>query len=109
MFGLFKRRKEEDDFSLDRETSLKAYISRAERENAYKEAKVVSVTGYAVRGIVIDYSDTGVCMRFQNVEYLSEYVELIIPGLKVHTRARVVWHDRIDYGLEFCEPIRLPA
>lgn len=106
MFGFLKRREKEEeqqDFSLDQGESLKAYIPRETRENSYKEASVTFPSGYKLRGIVIDYSEGGVRMRFMNVEHLPEIVDLSIPSLNVHCQARVAWHDTIDYGLEFIE------
>ena len=107
MFGLFKKnRQQEENFSEQPEDGLKAYIPREERENAYKEAKITFPSGYSVCGIVLDLSEGGVRMRFQNVEFLPDYVDISIPSLNIQTRARVAWHDTIDYGLEFCEPVR---
>ena len=105
MFGFLKRRhEEEEDFSFDRDSNLKAYIQREERENSYKEAQITFPSGYKVRGIVIDYSEGGVRMRFQNAEALPDIVHLSIPSLRVHTKARVAWSDVIDFGLEYLDP-----
>ena len=101
MFGFLKRKNNEvEDFEND-DDSLKAYIPRSERESAYKEASITFPTGYKVRGIVMDHSDGGVRIRFMNVEHLPDFVQLDVPALKIHTQARVAWHDSIDYGLEF--------
>lgn len=109
MFGFFKKHREDVDFTDQQDNSLKAYIPRSERENAYKEAKITFPTGYTCRGIVIDMSDGGVRMRFMNIEHLPEYVDLHIPSMNLRSKVRVAWHDAIDYGLEFCDPVRLPA
>lgn len=106
MFGFLKRREKEDDFSLDRNESLKAYIPREERENSYKEALITTNTGYKVRGIVLDHSEGGVRMRFKTIEALPEIVYISIPAFNIHTRARVAWQDTIDYGLEYIEPLK---
>lgn len=110
MFGLFKKNKPENhtDFSKDEDDELKAYIPREQREHSYKEAQIKFPTGYVCRGIVVDYSEGGVRMRFQNIEYLPEFVHLSVPSLRLNCKVRVAWHDTIDYGLEFCEPVNLP-
>lgn len=106
MFGFLKRREKEEDFSTDQNNSLKAYIPRAERENSYKEALITTGTGYKVRGIVIDYSEGGVRMRFKTIETLPDVVDISIPAFDIHTRARVAWQDTIDFGLEYIEPVK---
>ena len=104
MFGLFKRQTPVQDFEEDESPSLKAYLPREERENVYKEASITFPTGYRCRGIVLDYSEGGVRMRFQNVEHLPDFVQIDIPALKIRTQARVAWRDTIDFGLEYLEP-----
>lgn len=109
MFSFFRKNRKNDDFENQQDDSLKAYIPRHERANTYKEAKITFPSGYSCRGIVVDMSEGGVRMRFQNNEHLPDYVDLNIPSLNIHTRVRVAWRDTIDYGLEFCEPVRLPS
>lgn len=106
MFSLFKSKPQPkvEPIQSGDEERLRAYIPRAERENSFKEAVITFPTGYKTRGIVVDYSATGVRVRFQTVEHLPDVVMLSVPGLNMTTKARMVWHDRIDYGLEFLQP-----
>ncbi len=106
MFNFFrKRHKEEEEFDVSNDNALKAYIQRDDRENSYKEASVTFPSGYTIRGIVVDHSEGGVRMRFQNMEALPEIVDLNVPALNIKTKARVAWNDTIDYGLEFLKPV----
>tara|TARA_Y100000052_G_scaffold22253_2_gene22925 strand:- start:27140 stop:27481 length:342 start_codon:yes stop_codon:yes gene_type:complete len=102
MFGLFKARKPlpEIEPGSASESQLHAVLPRAERENCYKEIHVISSTGYHCRGIVIDQSDTGIRIRFQSHETLTDYVTLNCPDLKIKGAGRVAWQDGVDIGIE---------
>lgn len=107
MFSLFKSKPQPkvEPIQNGDDERLRAYIPRAERENSFKAAVVTFPTGYKARGIVVDYSATGVRIRFQTIEHLPEVVTLSVPGLNMTAQARLVWSDRIDYGLEFLQPL----
>lgn len=102
MFGLFKNRKElpEIEPGSASESQLRAVLPRAERENCYKEIHVISSTGYHTRGIVIDQSDSGIRIRFQSHESLTDYVTLNCPELNIKGAGRVAWQDGVDMGIE---------
>ncbi|MAT35890.1 MAG: hypothetical protein CMK06_12255 [Ponticaulis sp.] len=101
MFGLFKKRQElpKIDPGSASEQSLRAVLPRAERQNSYKEIHVTTNTGYKLRGIVVDHSDTGMRVRFQSIETLTPTVKVVVPGLKIRGNAELVWQDATDIGL----------
>jgi len=73
---------------------------RPVRAMAYREASVTAESGYVRRGIVLDYSDTGVRMRFQTNEGLSPRVKLNAFGVGVYGVAEVVWQHGSEAGLK---------
>ena len=105
MFGLFKSRKSvpEIEPGSASEQSLSAVIPRSERYNSYKEVHVTTSTGYHTRGIVIDHSETGLRVRFQSMEALSDIIHIHVSGLNIRGTARVVWQDACDFGFEILD------
>lgn len=103
MFGLFKSRKEEEPEIEPGEAAnqqLRAVLPRHERVNSYKEIRITTSTGYQVRGIVIDHSESGIRVRFQSYETLTDVVALHCPELRIRGTGRVVWTDQCDLGIE---------
>lgn len=103
MLDFFKRKHDnaDDDFGPNEDSELKAFIPRSDREASYKEASVTFPTGYVLRGVVMDYSRTGVRLRFQNYEHFPENVWLKVHALKLSCQAEVAWQDNVDVGLQF--------
>ena len=103
MFGLFKSKKDEEPEIEPGEAAnqqLRAVLPRHERVNSYKEVRITTATGYTVRGIIIDYSVTGIRVRFLSREHLDGTVQLHCPELKIRGTGRVVWSDDCDLGIE---------
>jgi hypothetical protein len=73
---------------------------RPVRAMAYREASVTYESGYVRRGIVLDYSDSGVRMRFQTNEGLSPQVKLNAFAVGVQGVAEVVWQHGSEAGLK---------
>ena len=58
-------------------------------------------------GIILDLSKRGVRIRFQNKSALPQQVSIRSSRLGIERRAKVVWQDEFDAGLEFV-PDRAP-
>ena len=71
---------------------------RPVRAMVYREANVTYDTGYKRRGIVLDYSDTGVRLRFPTNEILPENVRLNANSIGLEGMARVVWQKGSEAG-----------
>lgn len=63
---------------------------RPVRAMVYREASVTYESGYVRKGIVLDYSDTGVRLRFQTNEGLPRLVTLNARSVGVQGVAEVV-------------------
>ena len=105
MFGLFKKHKSDDDGTdalPPRESGeqLRAVLPRQERISSYKEVHITTDSGYQVRGIVIDHSETGLRIRFQSYETLPEIIKLKVPALSINGMGRIVWQDQSDFGVQ---------
>ena len=73
---------------------------RPVRASVYREANVVYESGYKRRGIVLDYSDTGVRLRFPTNEGMPEFVTLHAKGVGLQGPARVVWQKGSEAGFQ---------
>jgi hypothetical protein len=73
---------------------------RPARSSVYREAYVVYDSGYKRRGIVLDYTDTGVRLRFPTNEGMPEHVTVNARGVGVQGRARVVWQKGSEAGFQ---------
>ena len=111
MFSLFKSRKREEEAEAEalrqaeEQERLRAVLPRSERTSSYKEIRITTATGYTIRGIVLDHSDTGLRVRFQSMEALPDYVKVHVPGLSIKGSARIVWRDATDFGLQLIESV----
>ncbi len=74
---------------------------RADRQNAFLEAYVVTEFGYKRQGVALDVSETGARLRFHTSESMPPRIRLRIPKKKIDCLADVVWHKGIDVGVRF--------
>lgn len=72
---------------------------RPARSMVYREVIVMYDSGYRRKGIVLDFSDRGVRVRFPTVERLPETVTLAADAVGLHGPARVVWQEGSEVGL----------
>ncbi|KCZ92713.1 PilZ domain-containing protein [Hyphomonas johnsonii] len=84
---------------IDHAVSPEQDVPRPVRGVAYREAFVVYESGYTRRGIVLDYSNTGVRLRFPTNENLPAEVQLNAKAVNINGRARVVWQENSEVGL----------
>ncbi|MFN3314312.1 MAG: hypothetical protein ACK46Q_12715 [Hyphomonas sp.] len=73
---------------------------RQVRSQVYREASVVYESGYTRKGIVLDYSDRGVRLRFSTNEGLPRLLMLNARSVGVQGRAEVVWQKGSEVGLK---------
>ncbi len=73
---------------------------RQVRSQVYREASVVYESGYTRKGIVLDYSDRGVRLRFSTNEGLPRILTLNARSVGVQGRAEVVWQKGSEVGLK---------
>ncbi|MGH1422494.1 MAG: PilZ domain-containing protein [Hyphomonas sp.] len=72
---------------------------RPARAMVYREVTVMYESGYTRKGVVLDYSDHGVRLRFSTVERLPDEVRLKADAVGLHGAARVVWQEGSEVGL----------
>lgn len=73
---------------------------RPARAMVYREASVVFESGYSRKGIVLDYSDRGVRLRFQTNEGLPKFVTLNAKAVGLEGVAEVIWQKGSEAGLK---------
>ena len=73
-------------------------MARPERAKVYREAAVAYDSGYRRKGIVLDYSGTGVRLRFPTNERLPPMVYLYAHAVGLEGPARVVWQHGSEAG-----------
>ncbi|MDX1291753.1 MAG: PilZ domain-containing protein [Hyphomonas sp.] len=73
---------------------------RPVRASVYREANIIYESGYKRRGIVLDYSDNGVRLRFPTNEGMPEFVTLQAKGVGLNGPARVVWQKGSEAGFQ---------
>ncbi|MEO0982736.1 MAG: PilZ domain-containing protein [Pseudomonadota bacterium] len=74
-----------------------------ERLSTYEVAWLKPETGDARRGVVLDFSERGVRMRFMAPVAVPDQVRINIPELSLDRPAEVIWRSREDIGLKFLD------
>ncbi|MEZ5947200.1 MAG: PilZ domain-containing protein [Hyphomonas sp.] len=98
---LFGHKKQEtpDLTRVNRPVPEEIDLPRSARAMVYREAFVVYDSGYRRKGVVLDYSPTGVRLRFPTNERLPEEVHLHAGAVGLDGPARVVWQENSEAGL----------
>jgi hypothetical protein len=73
--------------------------ARQKRAMVYREAAIAYESGYRRKGIVLDYSESGVRIRFPTNEALPPNVYLYGRAVGLEGPARVVWQHGSEAGL----------
>lgn len=84
---------------VEQVTTAEADAPRPVRGMAYREAYVLYESGYRRKGVVLDYSDNGVRVRFPTNERLPTEVLLNAKAVGLEGYARVVWQEGSEVGL----------
>lgn len=74
-------------------------LPRERRAPVYREVTVSYNSGYRRKGIVLDYSTTGVRLRFPTNEHLPLDVHLHAGAVGLDGPARVIWQQGSEAGL----------
>ncbi len=69
------------------------------RGASYREASVTYESGYTRKGIVLDYTQTGVRVRFPTNEIMPPVVTINARAVNVSGPARVIWQHGSEVGL----------
>tara|TARA_R110000803_G_scaffold74113_1_gene138149 strand:+ start:4404 stop:4727 length:324 start_codon:yes stop_codon:yes gene_type:complete len=69
------------------------------RGASYREASVTYESGYTRKGIVLDYTATGVRVRFPTNEIMPTFVTVNARAVNVSGQARVIWQQGSEVGL----------
>ena len=72
---------------------------RPARGMVYREGYIIYESGYRRKGIVLDYSNTGVRLRFPTNERLPNEVVLNAKAVGLEGPARVIWQEGSEVGL----------
>lgn len=75
-------------------------FARPVRAHVYREATIMMDSGYSRRGIVLDYSDTGLRIRFPTNEALPRFLTVNARSVGLAGRAQVIWQKGSEVGLK---------
>lgn len=98
---LFKSKKQSVEVDAERMSEVlnDETEPRPLRSIAYRECFVTYGAGYKRRGVVLDYNETGVRIRFPTNEQMPEDVVLNASAVKMTGPARVVWQRGSEAGI----------
>ena len=74
--------------------------ARPLRAQVYREAIVTTDSGYSRKGIVLDYSDAGLRIRFPNNETMPRVIHVNARSVGISGRAKIVWQNGSEFGLQ---------
>ncbi|MFN4184148.1 MAG: hypothetical protein ACK4M6_05130 [Hyphomonas sp.] len=75
-------------------------FARPLRAQVYREATVTLESGYSRKGIVLDYTDTGLRIRFPTNETMPRILTVNARAVGISGRAQVVWQKDSEVGLK---------
>lgn len=73
--------------------------ARPVRVQAYREAYITYESGYRRKGVVMDFTDTGLRIRFPTNERLPATVAVTARSVGLEGNADVVWQKNSEAGL----------
>jgi hypothetical protein len=73
--------------------------ARPVRVQVYREAYVTYESGYRRKGVVMDFTDTGLRIRFPTNERLPTTVSVNARSVGLEGEADVVWQKNTEAGL----------
>ena len=68
------------------------------RGASYREASITYESGYTRKGIVLDFTPTGVRVRFPTNEIVPPFVTLNARAVNVRGPDRVIWQEGSEVG-----------
>lgn len=75
-------------------------FARPLRSHVYREATITLDSGYSRKGIVLDYTDTGLRIRFPTNESLPRTLNVNARSVGISGRAQIVWQKGPEIGLK---------
>jgi len=73
--------------------------ARPLRTHVYREGCITSESGYRRRGVVMDFTDAGLRMRFPTNELLPSVVTVNARAVGLSGEADVIWQKHSEVGL----------
>lgn len=73
--------------------------ARPVRVQVYREAYITYESGYRRKGVVMDFTDTGLRIRFPTNELLPSIVSVNARSVGMEGEADVVWQKNTEAGL----------
>jgi hypothetical protein len=74
-------------------------LARPIRAAVYREASVTYESGYRRKGVVMDFTDNGLRIRFPTNEALPPVVNVHARAVGLEGEADVVWQNNSEAGL----------
>ncbi|MBY9066495.1 hypothetical protein K1X12_06270 [Hyphomonas sp. WL0036] len=87
---------------IERVTSSRSKedFARPVRSQVYREVTVHLESGYSRKGIVLDYSDNGLRIRFPTNETMPRFLKVSAASIGMDGRAQLVWQKGSEVGLK---------
>jgi len=84
---------------VDQVASAVPDSARPVRVQVYREAYITYESGYRRKGVVMDFTDTGLRIRFPTNERLPAIVAVNARSVGIEGEADVVWQKNTEAGL----------
>ena len=98
LFG-FKKPALVESARVDHVAAAVADSARPVRVHVYREAYITYKSGYRRKGVVMDFTDTDLRIRFPTNELLPPVVSVNARSVGMEGEADVVWQKNTEAGL----------
>ena len=75
-------------------------FARPLRAHVYREATITLESGYTRKGIVLDYTENGLRIRFPTNETLPRFLNVNARSVGLEGHAQLVWQKGPEIGLK---------
>lgn len=103
-FSRFTKRTKKIDLGrarLNQTIEKPAADNRGSRSRVFREATITCQDGSRLRAAVTDLSPSGLRIHFYAKQNLPEIVHVVLQGESTKRRAKVVWRNGTDFGLQY--------
>jgi hypothetical protein len=79
--------------------SAEPHLARPIRVAVYREASITYESGYSRKGVVMDFADKGLRIRFPTNEALPPVVNVHARAVGLQGEADLIWQNNSEVGL----------
>jgi hypothetical protein len=79
--------------------SAEPHLARPIRVAVYREASITFASGYSRKGVVMNFADKGLLIRFPTNEALPPVIDVHARAVGLQGEADVIWQNNSEVGL----------